>query len=96
MNKYRNGKNKKDNMAITFKVDKDIEDFVKNINKVQYLENQKKGICKDVSRTDLLNKWLRNYMLNILGVKTYNEEIIKQSWNTYKKVNGIEDWEVWI
>lgn len=71
--------NKKNNYSITFKIDADIEDYLKNIlwinrkNKNQYVN--------DLIREDMLKR------LKLDADATY--EIIQKEWDKYKKANNI-------
>ena len=89
MNKLKNGNNKNDNYTITFKIDADIEDYLKNIEMVSFIENMKKGAVKSVTKTDFVNSLIRANMYRILGLNTTNQEIIDRTWENYKKANGI-------
>lgn len=71
--------NKKNNYSITFKIDADIEDYLKNIlwinrkNKNQYVN--------DLIREDMLKR------LNLNADATYEQ--IQKEWDKYKKANNI-------
>jgi len=71
--------NKRNNYSITFKIDADIEDYLKNIlwinrkNKNQYVN--------DLIREDMLKR------LNLNADATYEE--IQKEWDKYKKANNI-------
>lgn len=71
--------NKKNNYTLTFKIDEDIKDYLKNIlwinrkNKNQYVN--------DLIREDMLKR------LNLNADATYEQ--IQKEWEKYKKANNI-------
>lgn len=94
MNKFKNGKNKNNNFVTTFKLDADIEDFFRNIDKVTFIESMKKGNIRSFrsfTQTEFINSLIRSYMYKMLGITTDNQEIIDYVWKQYKKANGLGD-----
>jgi hypothetical protein len=77
--KKTNGKNKKDNYSITFKIDADIEDYLKNILWIN--RKTKNEYVNDLIRADMIKR------LNLREDATYNE--IQTAWDKYKKANNI-------
>ena len=78
-NKKTNGTNKKDNYSITFKIDADIEDYLKNILWIN--RKTKNEYVNDLIRADMIKR------LNLREDATYNE--IQTAWDKYKKANNI-------
>lgn len=91
MNKLKNGNNKYDNYTTTFKIDADVEDYLKNIETVAFIENMKRGVVKSTTKTDFINSLIRANMYRTLGLNTTNQEVIDRTWEAYKKANGIGD-----
>ena len=77
--KKSNGTNKKDNYSITFKIDADIEDYLKNILWIN--RKTKNEYVNDLIRADMIKR------LNLREDATYNE--IQTAWDKYKKANNI-------
>ena len=77
--KKTNGTNKKDNYSITFKIDADIEDYLKNILWIN--RKTKNEYVNDLIRADMIKR------LNLREDATYNE--IQTAWDNYKKDNNI-------
>ena len=84
MNKLKNGKNKNDNFVTTFKVDADLELFVKNITVITFIENLKRGAANGETFTNYINKLIRKNMLDLL--KNNNVSTIEE----YLKMIGVE------
>lgn len=85
MDKLKNGKNKNDNISTTFKVDADLELFIKNISTITFIENLKKGSPSGETFTNYVNKLIRKDMLEML--KNNNVSTIEE----YLKLIGVED-----
>jgi len=85
MNKLKNGKNKNDNFVTTFKVDADLELFIKNISVITFIENLKKGNATGETFTNYINKLIRKNMLDLL--KNNNVSTIEE----YLKMIGVDD-----
>ena len=67
MNKYKNGKDRKDNFITTFKVDADLEKYYKNIPMIILIESIKNNwALEKITVQDYLNTLIRNDMLNFL------------------------------
>ena len=67
MNKYKNGKDRKDNFITTFKVDADLERYYKNIPMIILIESIKNNwTLEKITVQDYLNTLIRNDMLNFL------------------------------
>ena len=71
--------NKKNNYSITFKIDADIEDYLKNILWIN--RKTKNEYVNDLIRADMIKR------LNLREDATYNE--IQTAWDKYKKANNI-------
>lgn len=86
-----NGINKKDNYTSTFKIDADIDDYLKNIEKVTFIENFKNGYADFLDKTKYVNSLIRKDFIETLGLNeeaTSDELLMK--WLEYKKENNIE------
>lgn len=85
--KYKNGEDKKDNYTITFKIDADIEDYLKNISYISFIENKTKGI----DATEYVNNLIREDMLKTLKIDTSENDPNKwiDAYNKYKSKNGL-------
>lgn len=80
-----NGRNKKDNYTITFKIDADVEDYLKNVIWIKFIENR-----IETNITEYVNDLIRKDMFKIIGIeKGENEKIIKQKWYEYKRRNNL-------
>lgn len=77
--KKTNGTNKKDNYSITFKIDADIEDYLKNILWIN--RKTKNQYVNDLIRADMIK------LLDLNEDATYDE--IQRAWDKYKKANNI-------
>lgn len=70
MNKYKNGKDRKDNFITTFKIDADLEKFYRNVPMIYLVESIKAHIpLERMTLQDYLNTLIRNDMLNFLKEK---------------------------
>lgn len=77
--KKTNGTNKKDNYSITFKIDADIEDYLKNILWIN--RKTKNQYVNDLIRDDMIKR------LKLKNNATYDE--LQTAWEDYKKANNI-------
>ena len=78
-NKLKNNTNKLANYTITFKIDADVEDYLKNILWI----NRK-------TRTEYVNELIRDDMKSLLKVKpNANDNELLKAWEDYKKANNI-------
>lgn len=76
-----NGKNKKDNYTITFKIDADVEDYLKHIEWIKILETR-----ENTNKNKYVNDLIRQDMLKLLKLdNTASYEDIKKEWDKYKK-----------
>lgn len=71
--------NKTNNYSITFKIDADLEDYLKNILWVN--RKNKNQYVNDLIRADMLK------LLNLSDNATYEET--QKAWDKYKKANNI-------
>ena len=71
--------NKKNNYSITFKIDADIEDYLKNILWIN--RKTKNQYVNDLIRADMIKR------LNLREDATYEET--QKAWDKYKKANNI-------
>ena len=82
---------KNDNLSITFKIDADLEDFLKNIEKIAFLESLRTdNKIIGTTRTEFINKLIRQEMYKMLDAsKSDTAEDIKNKWLDYKNKNGL-------
>lgn len=85
--KYKNGVDKKDNYTITFKIDADIEDYLKNIGYISFIENKTKGL----DATEYVNALIREDMLKTLNIDASEKDPNKwiDAYNKYKSKKGL-------
>ena len=62
-NKKVNGINKKDNYAITFKIDADVEDYLRNITWINFIESR-----IETNMNKYINDLIRKEMYSLLGI----------------------------
>lgn len=80
-----NGINKNDNSTITLKIDADIEDYLKNIAWISFLESR-----VETNMSKYLNNLVRQEMLRLLELTDKDTpEKIKSKWYEYKKKNNL-------
>lgn len=60
---------KKDNYTITFKIDADIELYLRNINLILLITSAERGQARQVNATDYVNELIRADLKKRLGVK---------------------------
>lgn len=80
-----NGANKRDNYTITFKIDADIDDYLKIIEWVKFIENR-----ETTNKNKYVNDLIRADLLKTLKLKAgaTNDEI-QAKWLEYKKANNL-------
>lgn len=84
-NKKVNGKNKNDNYTITFKIDADVEDYLRNITWINFIESR-----IETNMNKYVNNLIRQEMYKLLGLNNNaNEEEAKQKWYEYKRKNNL-------
>lgn len=77
--KLANGTNKKQNYTITFKIDADIEDYLKNILWIN--KKTRNQYVNDLIRQDMIKR------LNLNDDADFEE--IQKAWYNYKRANNI-------
>ena len=88
--KYKNGSNLNNNYTITFKIDADIEDYLKNIEYITFIESAKSGKIKSKTRTEFVNDLIREQFYLLLGVSDEDTaEDINNKWQKYKNNKGL-------
>jgi len=88
--KKANGINKNNNYAITFKIDADITDYLKNIEKITFIESAKSGKIESITRTEFVNKLIREQFYNLIGVSDKDSaDTINKKWLEYKDKNNL-------
>lgn len=85
-----NGVNKNDNYSLTIKFDADIDDYLKNIEKVTFVESYKKGSTNFLNKTEYINMLIRKDLIETLGLdENTNSDELLLKWLEYKKENKI-------
>ena len=80
-----NGINKNDNYTITFKIDADIEDYLRNVAWISFLESR-----IETNMNKYVNQLIKNDMLQLLGLsRNETDETIKSKWYEYKRKNNL-------
>lgn len=91
--KYKNGKDKNKNYTITFKIDADIEGFLKNIDKITFINSMETGQVETTTATDYVNELIRADLkkrFNIASDETDPNKWI-DAYNKYAKKYGLKD-----
>lgn len=88
--KLKNSINKSNNYTITFKIDADIDDYLKNIDKITFIESAKNGKIESITRTEFVNNLIRQEMYKLIGVSDNDDaDTINQKWLYYKSKNSL-------
>lgn len=88
--KAKNGANKNDNYTITFKIDADIEDYLKLIDKITFIESAKSGKIESITRTEFVNKLIREQFYNLIKATSKDTaDDINRKWLEYKDKNNL-------
>lgn len=81
-----NGINKKNNYTITFKIDADIDDYLKNIEWVKFIEDR-----TATNKNKYVNDLIRADFLKTMKLKPgATNEDIQDKWQEYKKTNNLK------
>jgi hypothetical protein len=87
----KNGLNKTDNTTITFKIDADLEDYLKNIDKITFIENLKQNNPQSTNKTEYINLLIRQDRIKLLGLrKDASDDVVNTKWIEYKKANNLK------
>ena len=82
--------NKNNNYAITFKIDADLTDYLKNIEKITFIESVKSGKIESITRTEFVNKLIREQFYKLIGVSDKDSaDTINKKWLEYKDKNNL-------
>lgn len=82
--------NKTNNYTITFKIDADIDDYLKNIDKITFIESVKSGKIESKTKTEFVNNLIRQEMYKLIGVSVKDDaDTINQKWLKYKDDNNL-------
>ena len=88
--KLKNNINKSNNYTITFKIDADIDDYLKNIDKITFIESIKSGKINSTTKTEFVNNLIRQEMYKLIGVSDKDDaDTINQKWLKYKEDNNL-------
>lgn len=84
-NKKVNGKNKNDNYTITFKIDADVEDYLKNITWINFIESR-----IETNMNKYVNNLIRQEMYKLLNISNNTSaEEVNSKWYEYKRKNNL-------
>lgn len=83
---------KKDNKAITIKIDADIEGYLNNISVITFIDSIKQGKQpQSINQTEYINQLIRQDLIKRLGLKdNASDEVLSAKWLEYKKANNLK------
>lgn len=83
---------KKDNKAITIKIDADIEGYLNNISVITFIDSIKQGKQpQSINQTEYINQLIRQDLIKRLDLKdNASDEVISAKWLEYKKANNLK------
>ena len=82
--------NKTNNYTITFKIDADIDDYLKNIDKITFIESSKSGKIESITKTEFVNNLIRDQYYKLIGVSDKDDaDTINKKWLDYKSKNNL-------
>lgn len=91
--KYKNGKNTTDNYALTFKIDADLDIFLKNIEIISVINTMESGKVYAPTKNEYVNDLIRADLKKRLGIKASetNPSVWIDAFKEYCKKYGIKD-----
>lgn len=88
--KFKNGVNLNNNYTITIKIDADLEDYLKNIDKITFIESVKNGKISSTTKTDFINDYIRDRFYKLINASDKDTpQDIKDKWDKYKQNNNL-------
>lgn len=88
--KFKNGVNLNSNYTITIKIDADLEDYLKNIDKITFIESVKNGKISSTTKTDFINDYIRDRFYKLINASDKDTpQDIKDKWDKYKQNNNL-------
>ena len=82
--------NKTNNYTITFKIDADIDDYLKNIDKITFIESVKSGKVESTTKTEFVNNLIREQYYKLIGASNKDDaDTINKKWLEYKDKNNL-------
>ncbi len=82
--------NKTNNYTITFKIDADIDDYLKNIDKIFFIESIKSGKIESTTKTEFVNNLIREQYYKLIGASDKDDaDTINKKWLEYKNKNNL-------
>lgn len=82
--------NKTNNYTITFKIDADIDDYLKNIDKITFIESIKSGKIESITKTEFVNNLIREQYYKLIGASSKDDvDTINKKWLDYKSKNNL-------
>ena len=77
--------NKKNNYTITFKIDEDLKDYFKIIEKITFIESAKSGKIESKTKTEFVNDLIREQYYKLIGASVKDDaDTINKKWIDYK------------
>lgn len=91
--KYKNGKNASDNYALTFKIDADLEQYLKNIEIITFIDTMRTGEIQSTTKNEYVNDLIRADLKKRLGIKASETDPNKwiDAYKEYCKKYGVKD-----
>lgn len=81
---------KGNNYTITFKIDADIDDYLKNIDKITFIESVKSGKIESITKTEFVNNLIRDEFYKLIGASDKDSaDTINKKWLDYKDKNNL-------
>lgn len=78
------------NSTVSFKIDADIEEYFKNIDKITFIESIKQGKPKSLTKKELLNSLIRREFYKLIGASDKDtSDSIEKKWLKYKDNNNL-------
>lgn len=82
--------NKTNNYTITFKIDADIDEYLKLIDKITFIESIKSGKIESTTKTEFVNNLIREQYYKLIGASDKDSaETINKKWLDYKNKNSL-------
>ena len=82
--------NKTNNYTITFKIDADIDEYLKLIDKITFIESVKSGKIESTTKTEFVNNLIRQQYYKLIGASDKDDaDTISKKWLDYKSKNSL-------
>lgn len=81
---------KGNNYTITFKIDADLDDYLKLIDKITFIESVKSGKIESTTKTEFVNNLIREQYYKLIGASSKDDaDTISKKWLDYKSKNNL-------